>query len=407
MGSKKWATPAGFAVGIPMLGLLAATLPQELGAQGPPPPVGGPLPGLTQQQMNRFNQGRNEFLQIENQGSGLGPVFNGVSCVQCHAAGAPGGASPAPNGVSVVTRIGAIVGGSYSDLEAFGGPLIQARSLREFNPNYPIPREVVPVQAQFVSRRITTPIFGMGLIEEIPSTTILSRSGVNQGNGVMGVANMVVNPDTGLTELGRFGWKAQVSTAHAFSGDAYLNEMGITNPTFGTESAPQGGTIPPGADIVPDPEDEAGDAVGLLADFMRFTAPPNPLPPTVGSGSGARLFNQIQCTSCHVPRMTTGVSPVAALSQKQVNLYSDLLLHRMGAGLADGIRQGQAEGDQFRTPPLWGLRFRQNVLLHDGRANSIDLAIRLHGGEAQIIRDKYVGLTILERQQIVEFLSRL
>ncbi len=369
-----------------------------------PPPIGGPLPGLTQAELQRFNAGLNQFLQNEGPQTGLGPVFNGVACAQCHQGGAPGGAST-NLGVSVVTRIGAIVNGHYSDLESVGGPLIQSRSLREIIPNYPVPPEVVPPQATFISHRITTPVFGMGLVEAIPDATILSRSGQPQPGGVMGFANMVVNPDTGQVELGRFGWKAQHSTTHGFAGDAYRNEMGVTNPSFPTEVLPQGQPIPPGADPVPDPEDQGGD-VSALADFMRFTMPPPPLPDTAGSIAGRAIFQQINCTSCHVPSMTTGASPVAALAFKQVNLYSDLLLHHMGSALADGIQQGQASGDQFRTSPLWGLRFRP-FLMHDGRARSILEAIKAHGGEAATSRARFLLLSATAKKQLSEFLSRL
>jgi CxxC motif-containing protein (DUF1111 family) len=400
---QKWFVPAGIGFPVLIFGVLSATT-QPTEAQGPPPPGGGPIQGLSQIELNRFNVGRNEFLQNENPQTGLGPVFNGNSCAQCHAAGGLGGASIG-QGVSVVTRIGALVNGQYSDLAQFGGPLLQRRSLLEVIPNYPVPGEVIPVQAQFVARRITTPVFGMGLIESIPPETILSRSSISQGGGIMGHANMVVNPETGQTEVGRFGWKAQVSTAHLFAGDAYLNEMGITNPSFPAEVRPQGNNIPPGADPIPDPEVQ-NPPVDALTDFMRFSAPIQPLPPTERSQLGRKVFERIQCSTCHVPTMMTGNTPSPALRFKNVNLYSDLLLHDMGSGLADGIQQGDASGSQFRTAPLWGLRTRP-ILLHDGRATTIDRAIREHGGEAVRSRNLYQGLSRNDNLALIEFLSRL
>lgn len=396
-------------LGVLALGIVSMTSTSN-GQGGPPPPppvgsAGGPLPGLTADQQLLFAQGRGEFLQPENQATGLGPVFNGISCIQCHAAGGEGGASTTL-GVSVVTRIGGMINGTYSDLEQFGGPVLQARSLREVNPSYPIGREFVPPQAQFVSRRQTTPLFGLGLIEAIPASTILSRSGVNQGGSVMGIANMVLNPETGQMEVGRFGWKAQISSIHVFSGDAYLNEMGITNPTFPTELPPQGLPIPPGADPIPDPEDEAGLEVERLTNYQRLLGPPPSLPPTKNSEVGRELFHRIKCNACHVPSMNTGPNPIAALSNKQVNLYSDLLIHRMGSTLADGIRQGLAQGDMFRTAPLWGIRLR-GFYMHDGRARTIDQAIRLHGGEANVSRLAYITLSREEQTRIADFLMRL
>lgn len=403
LGMKHWLWGVA---GTPMIlaGALGG-LPAATGAQGGPPPVGGPIAGLSPTEIQRFDAGRQEFLQNEAPPTGLGPVFNGVSCAECHQAGAPGGAS-ANLGVSVVTRIGAIVNGQYSDLENVGGPLIQARSLREIlGPQYPVGREVIPSQAQFVSRRITTPVFGMGLIEAIPQETILARAGMPQGGGIMGEANMIFNPETGQTEVGRFGWKSQVPTIHLFAGDAYRNEMGITNPTFNSEVLPQGQPIPPGADQTPDPEDP-GPSVNRLSDFMRFSAPPTQLAQTPTSLRGQATFQRIQCGSCHVPSMTTGNALSPALRFKQVNLYSDLLLHRIGARLADGIRQGDAEGDQFRTAPLWGLRFRR-FFLHDGRATTVDEAIRMHGGEATKVIDLYTRLNRGERSELLDFLNRI
>lgn len=386
------------------LGVVIATIPDaETQGPPPPPPVGGPLPGLSAADLNRFNAGRGQFNRPHRVEDGLGPVFNGVSCVQCHAAAAPGGASPSL-GVSVVRRIGGFTNGVYSDLTNVGGALLQARSLREIIPNYPVPGEVVPTGPTIVGRRQTTPLFGAGLIEAIPASSILALQDPNDANrdGISGRANMVLNPQTGLQEPGRFGWKSQVATLLHFSGDAYLNEMGITNPQFPLEVLPQGRPIPPGADRVADPEDRTGNTP-LVADFMRFLAPPAQLPNL--SVRGRQLFTTTSCASCHTPTMTTGPNPRAALSVKQVQLYSDLLLHDMGA-LADQLRQGQATGTEFRTAPLWGLRFRR-FFLHDGRATSVDQAIRLHDGEAALSRNRYNALTPADRTELLNFVNGL
>jgi CxxC motif-containing protein (DUF1111 family) len=365
--------------------------------QGPPP--GGPLQGLTPNELQQFNDGRNTFLRVENTNTGLGPIFNGVSCVQCHRAFAPGGASADLN-ISRVTRIGAIVNNVYSDLPELGGPLLQSRSLREFNPSFPVAGEIVPRGAQFVGRRITTPLFGDGLIEAIPAQTIINLAQQSQPDGIQGVVNMVTNPETNQLEVGRFGWKAQVSTLHWFAGDAYLNEMGITNPFFPHESSPQGNALPRSADIVRDPEDPGGD-VERLTDFMRFLAP-TPRAQNLNQ-RGQELFATMNCASCHVPTLQTGPSSIGALNNRPVNLYSDLLLHRMGAQLADNIRQGNAAGDQFRTAPLWGVGKRP-FWLHDGRATTLDQAIRLHGGEAMAATNRYIQLTGPDRQAVIDFL---
>ncbi len=397
----KNANTVKFIVPVGLIGTFVLT--SSDGAQGPPP-VGGPLPGLTQAELQRFDAGRAEFLQNENVQTGLGPVFNEISCVRCHAAGAPGGASPNNTG-TVVTRIGANVNTVYSDLPTVGGALLQRRSLREIIPTYPIFGEVTPPEAQFVSRRQTTPVFGIGLMEAIPAATILTREDPTDvdRNGISGRANYAFNPVTRVTELGRFGWKSQLSSVHVFAADAYLNEMGITNPVFPREVLPQGRPIPPGADTVADPEDRTGAGVARLTDFMRFMNAP---PTTPGSATGRALFASVGCVSCHTPTMTTGANPIAALANKNVNLYSDLLLHDMGTGLADNIRQGRALGYEFRTAPLWGLRFRQ-FFLHDARATSPDQAIRLHGGEAARSVTNYNALTPAQRTDLINFILSL
>lgn len=394
--------------GIYAAGLVPSTTSKAVGQGPPPPPPQGnqatPLPGITKAEKALFDEGLADFLAIEAPEDGLGPVFNGVACAECHRAGGLGGAATNLR-VALVTRIGGISKGVYSDLPELGGPVLQARSLREFLGTYPIPGERVPREAQFVSRRQTTPLFGAGLIEAIPDQAILANERRTWPDGVHGVANRVTNPDTKRVEIGRFGWKAQASTLHWFAGDAYLNEMGITNHTFAKENLPQGKAIPNGADIVPDPE-ETGTGVEVLEGFMKYLAPPKPENPTAAAILGARVFEQVRCSSCHIPSMQTGRNASRALSNQTVRLYSDLLLHKMGTELADGIQQGKSTGDQFKTAPLWGLGDRP-FYLHDGRATTIEDAVKFHGGEAAIVRDRYNRLSTRERNALNEFLRSL
>jgi CxxC motif-containing protein (DUF1111 family) len=373
-------------------------------AQAGPPPVGGPLPGLTTIERSQWEAGLNALIDQEDPVDGLGPVFNARSCVACHRAGAPGGAGT-DLAVSRVTRIGAIVNGVYSDLPNLGGPLLQVRSLREIDPNYPFPGERIPLGTQFVSRRITTPLFGAGLIEAIPWQTIYNRSLTTQPDNIRGAVHWVTNPETNGTEIGRFGWKAQVSNLHVFAGDAYQSEMGVTSRTFPKDSLPQGRLDPAGADKVADPEDGTDD-VRRLTNFMRLTSPPPQVPFTTQALRGQQVFASIRCTSCHVPQMQTGTNAIVALSSRPVRLYSDLLIHRMGPGLNDGVRQGRAAGDQWRTAPLWGLRFRRSFL-HDGRAATPEQAILMHGGAGQLSRDRYSSLPLTDRAALLDFLNRI
>ena len=373
---------------------------QSGGPPPPPPKFGEPLPGLTSQQLAAFNAGKDDFVERENPGSGLGPIFNRDSCVACHSGPAVGGASPIN-----VTRFGKVSGGVFDPLTALGGSLLQERAI---SPNG---LEKVPSQANVVAKRQTTPLFGLGLIEAIPDAVILKGVRTTAVDGVLGKASMVQDVASGKSLVGRFGWKAQQASLLAFAGDAYLNEMGITNRLFPTENAPNGNvTLLNQLDKVKDPEDTVDPATGkagidLLADYMRFLAPPPAGPVTASSAFGAKFFLDVGCTSCHTPSMTTGASPVSALNNKAVFLYSDLLLHDMGS-LGDGIVQGAAGAREMKTPPLWGAA-ASGPYLHDGRANTLDEAIRAHEGEGRSARDKYLKLTPDQQKLLVEFLKSI
>ncbi|MGC4043191.1 MAG: di-heme oxidoredictase family protein [Armatimonas sp.] len=372
-----------------------------------PMDAGAVIPGLTLEEASQFAAGLAQFTKVEGSEEGLGPVFNGRSCGECHLQGGIGGAA-FDQTVSVVTRFGAMVNGTYTDLPEKGGPVMERRSLIEMDPACPVSPEVVPPEATFVSHRTTTPLFGTGLIEGVPEATLrrLADPDDLDHDGISGRLNMVLNPETGKVEVGRFGWKAQISSLSVFSADAYLNEMGITTPLFPTELLPQGQTID-GMDTVPEPEDDGTDTLHFTH-FMRWLAPPPPTPANV-SESGKRgklVFQQVGCVSCHVPELATGENTTKALSLKRFALYSDLLLHDMGDGLADGIRQGEATGSEFRTAPLWGLHLRK-FLLHDGRATSVPEAISLHGGEATNVMNRYGKLSARDHDDLLTFVESL
>jgi CxxC motif-containing protein (DUF1111 family) len=363
-----------------------------------------PLPGLTAQEEDDFTAGLEDFLEVETVADGLGPVFNGKSCAECHAVPSVGGSEPNV-GVARETRIGRLFKGGFDPLDGSvsesvnrGGGLLQQRAINV--PGCHLKGEVVPPEATFVSLRISTPLFGAGLMEAIPQKTIEDNALI-PGNG--GRPNYVFNPDSGLRELGRFGWKAQVATLHQFAGDAYLNEMGITNPSFPDEKLPQGQPIPSGCDPAADPEDD-GSGVTAFTNFMRFLAPAPRRPVTDQVQQGEQVFREIGCTSCHVPTMMTGPNPVAALSNKPVNLFSDLLLHDIGTG--DGIEQGEAKGSEFRTAPLWGLS-RRNRFMHDGGSKTIEQAILRHGVDAQKAVSGFLGLSPSDHDALLAFLGSL
>jgi CxxC motif-containing protein (DUF1111 family) len=361
--------------------------------------VATPLEGLTDSLRAAFFAGCDDFMEVETPEDGLGPVFNGNSCAECHAVPSVGGSEP-NLGVARETRIGRTINGKFDPLVNEGGPLLQQRVVSL--PGCKLTTgEVVPPDATIVSLRLSTPLFGAGLMEAIPEKTILA----NTSNG--GKANFVLNPDTGQMELGRFGWKAQVATLHQFAGDAYLNELGITNPSFPMENLPQGQKIPLGCDIAPaqDPPDgleDNGDGVIAFENFMKFLAPLAPR--RTATAQEQQLFLTTGCASCHVPTMMTGPNKVDALNKQPVNLFSDLLLHNIGTG--DGIEQGQAKGEEFRTAPLWGLS-RRDRFMHDGRSNTIETAILRHGEEAQNARKKFEGLPQSDHDALLAFLGSL
>ncbi len=356
--------------------------------------------GSRRAELADFEAGREEFEADETAEEGLGPIFNDSSCVACHTGAATGAASERS-----VTRFGRMINGRFDPLEHLGGPVLQAQAID------PTVQEVIPPEANVVALRISTPLFGAGLIEAISDETIELNAQRQHPDGVTGRLAKVLDVASGKVRVGRFGWKAHQASLLAFAGDAYLTEMGVTSRLFPTENAPNGrADLLAQYDPVPGIEDPIDPATGKSdidhqADFMRFLAPPPVLPVTVQTIAGARQFEQAQCTSCHLPVMLTGASSSRALAYQPVRLYSDLLLHDMGE-LGDGIEQGAASGREMRTAPLWGLRAR-TIFLHDGRALTVDQAIRQHDGAAKRSRQRYEAMTPEEREALLAFLMSI
>ena len=207
-----------------------------------------------------------------------------------------------------------------------------------------------------------------------------------------------------VTRLGRFGRKALVPTLEEFNDGAFVVEQGITNPAAPTEETIAGNPIPPGVDPVPEPEIDQ-QAIDVTDAFVRFLAPPAPLKLDREGKRGRELFSRIGCANCHVPTLKTGDNPVKALRRKKVMAFTDLLLHDMGAELAD-ICLGLATPSEFRTEPLMGSRL-QSRFLHDGRAKTVEEAIELHGGEGAGSREKFRGLSASERGALLKYLGSL
>ena len=399
VGRAQSAAPAQ--MNVPALGALTGDHPAGPGHPPPPGPrFGDPLPNLTAEQLLAFGDGLADFLQVETVASGLGPVFNNVSCVACHFAGGTGGGSRI-----TVIRYGRLLNGVFDPLTAQGGTLLHEFAIA------PAAREFIPRAANVIAHRRTPPLFGAGLIEAIPDEAILHNALAAKPDGVKGRASLIVDVASGLPRVGHFGWKGQHATLLSFAADAYLNEIGITSRFFPHDIAPNGNTnLLKQFDTVADPEDQVDPATGKAdvdkaADFMRLLGSPFALPLTASAKVGQTNFSQAGCAVCHQPAMMTGTSPVMSLSLKVVPLYSDLLLHDMGS-LGDGIAQASAGTREMRTPPLWGLRASESFL-HDGRAHTVDQAIRAHDGEAAPARDRYRRLTPQQQQQLLDFLRSL
>jgi CxxC motif-containing protein (DUF1111 family) len=441
--------------------------PMDPGVRGGAAGAGGPLQGLTADETAFFLDGQARFAEIEvvNNGSnnGLGPRFNSNQCFSCHSQPSMGGTSPAKNPLPDV----AALAGAKNVVPWFivpNGPIREARFKKSGNADGEVHDLFVitgrsdapscniaqfdflpagnPVTGQGGNQniifRIPTPVFGAGLIEAIPDSAILANQQANASAksqlGIHGHANAHLSGNVNLSAndgtITRFGWKAQNKSLLMFSGEAYNVEMGISNQLF-----PQERDETPSCLFTPTPNDNVNftttfsttssgisnpaviSDIEAFSNFMRMLAPPTPVPRTPSSEKGRETFARIGCVHCHTPSFTTGkmiasgsaTSPSAALSNQTANLYSDLLVHHMGKGLADGITQGGAGPDEFRTAPLWGVGQRV-FFLHDGRTTNLVDAIRDHrskGSEANRVIEHFNKLNTQEQQKIIDFLRSL
>lgn len=378
--------------------ILAATM---LGVSAQAVVPGDVLPGATPREFEEFRLGLEDFREIEEAGEGLGPLFNGTGCASCHNVPVIGGGSPMTE-----LRAGAV--DADGTFRVVGGTtLFQLFSIPDHRC-----QAVIPAEATVVARRMSIPLFGAGLIEAIPDETLLALEDPfdRDRDGISGRAAVITDKATGRQRVGRFGWKAQIATLLTFSGDAYTNEMGITNDIFPEE--PHGGISEARmreCDRLRDPEDFVDPRTGKRAidnfeAFMKFLAPVARGTITDEARVGEQVFTAVGCSSCHVPVLSTGANASGALHRKTVPLFSDLLLHDIGTG--DGIAQEAAQPNEIRTPALWGLRFRR-PLMHDGSAMTPAEAIRQHAGEASGVMERHRGATEQMRRALLAFLDSL
>ncbi len=363
----------------------------------------GPVDGLTNAENLRFLRGDIAFNdEVFTPAMGLGPLFVANSCGSCHAGDGKG------HPFSTLTRFGQSdsTGNQFMHL---GGPQLQHRALPGFGP------ESIPFGASFT--KLTPPAnTGLGFLEIVSDTDLLAWADPDDADndGISGRPNWIgldsyLSPRPGAATqngryIGRFGKKAAVYDLLQQTANAYNQDMGVTS-LFEPFDTYTGQAI--------DIEVSTQTILDVVLYLRTLKAPIPRGEANSEVAAGRQLFHQIKCASCHRPEMQTGESPIAALSGRSVYPYSDLLLHDMGPGLDDGYTEGSALSSEWRTPPLWGLGLSKNsqggqyFLLHDGRAQSIEEAILLHGGEATESREKFLQLSAVEKQQLLTFLESL
>jgi CxxC motif-containing protein (DUF1111 family) len=375
---------------------------------------------------------------------GLGPVFNNISCINCHRNDGSGFPTTGSSNSGMLMRI------SIPGTDAHGGPLeapgfglqIQDQALLGAAPEasvnisytetpvtyadgatvtlrkpvYTLQNPYIALPAGFMtSPRLAPRLIGMGLLENIPESTILSfvDAGDKNGDGISGKANYIYDSYTKKTEIGRFGVKANTPSLLLQVATAYQQDMGVTSfaqpmeSAYGQSQLNSVGKEDPAIELV----DSLLNYVTFYVQTLAVPARRNVLDST--NKRGAALFTQVNCAGCHRTTMYTGVNPAINLSSQRIHPYTDLLLHDMGDGLADNRPDFLATGREWRTSPLWGIGLlgRTNggsaYYLHDGRARSIEEAVLWHDGEAAKSKQQFMQLSKADRSALLQFLSSL
>jgi CxxC motif-containing protein (DUF1111 family) len=431
-----------------------------------------PAPGLSSTLLLACEQAIIRFQEIDSvsgtipgePGVGLGPTFNGNSCAMCHAEPGVMGSSPGLNSAldpipnpqialatldgatnvipSFITAAGPVREGRLGLVLSTGKPdggvhglftiagRSDAQGCEATQPDF-----ATELASNNVTFRIPTPTFGGGLIENVLETTLEANlnaaptgAPTSASLGISGLLNRAGNDGTTT----RFGWKAQNKSLMIFAGEAYNVEQGVSNLNFPNEREGGAGNLAGCFNINPTPEDNtnfsatSGTVSDVSSDLLNFalamqlSAPPTPAvaPFTIGTttitaaevATGQSEFVSIGCANCHTPSLTTAKSSFdAALSNVTFHPFSDIAVHHMGTVLSDGVSQGLAVGDQFRSAPLWGVGQRL-FFLHDGRTSNIVTAIEAHAGsgsEANAVITNFNTLNTVNQQAIVDFLRSL
>jgi CxxC motif-containing protein (DUF1111 family) len=359
----------------------------------------GPVDGLTPAENARFLAGDIAFNdEIFTAATGLGPVFVATSCGSCH----PGDGKGHP--FTTLTRFGQTdeTGNTYIGR---GGPQIQNRALPGYTP------ETIPPGTTF--SKLTPPAnTGLGFLAALSDAQIRANADPNDadGDGISGALNYITAPPYFVPApgqapvngkyIGRFGKKAAAVDLLHQTASAYNQDIGITS---AYES------VDPFTHLATDPEVDEKTIQDVVFYLRTLKAPI----PRGDYATGRGIFQEIGCGKCHIEEWITPVSDINSLSEKIFHPYTDLLLHDMGPALDDGYTEGSATTAEWRTPPLWGLGLSRNsqggqyYLLHDGRAHSIEEAIKMHGGEGAGSRERFETLSASEKEALLEFLESL
>ncbi len=395
---------------------LLVAVPLVLAAVDAPTGYDNLTNGFTTQ--TNFDSNRAVFDTVEQIADGLGPVYNAQACRECH-----------QNPVSgSVTQVNELRAGSTDASGNFtqhpGGTLINDRAID------PAIQEHVFDSDNTVTFRTSLSIVGDGFVEAIPDSEF-TRIQTAQPAGLKGTIVTVPVLETGLDgthpiqRIARFGWKNQHASLISFAADAYLNEMGITNPIFPNENSSNGHSVA-AFDTVGDPEDPPttnhpfGKDIEAFAAFMRSTKAPPRAPAAASAGSddpitvGEAVFDRIGCVTCHTDAIATAPPQTAfnggffivdsSLGNKTIHPYGDFMLHNIKTG--DGIPQASATADQIRTAPLWGLRTRTR-LMHDGLSFTVSDAVARHKGQAAASAASFAALSSSDSSTIMAFLNSL
>ncbi len=409
------------------------------------------IPGLTSSDGLLFFVGNSFFNQnwvaapsSTTARDGLGPLINARSCSSCHFKDGRGlvSLSPGDGNQGLLLRLSIPGTGQHGEPvpDPNYGDQLQDRSIPTVNaegeftityssitgtyadgtpyaiqkPNYHISNlQHGAMSASQVSPRLAQQMIGLGLLEAVPDQTLKSFEdpGDANGDGVSGRLNYVWDAKKQATTIGRFGWKANQPSIFQQVCGAFLGDMGITTSLFSGQNC---GAIPNCASLADggNPEIDDDDLHKVVLYSSTLAVPARRDWKDADVLKGKQLFTNIGCASCHIPKMVTGTHSITGLGNQTIRPYTDMLLHDMGDGLSDNRADFLAEGNEWRTQPLWGIGLIQTVnkqlfLLHDGRARTIEEAILWHGGEAEAAKNKFLKLSKVERENLLRFLNTL